>query len=208
MKKTINIAALSIFAAFCGVVFVAPASADVIRFNNLNATTIDADSLATYGPIADSFSTAEYAATLNQVSFKLSGAPDSGSVTVRLLSNLSNSPGSVLTTIGTLSDSLLSSTLSNYTVTLATPFSLAANSRYWIQLASNGSSANWAWSLDISGTGVAGEYIANGNGVFANASEGPYQMQILTSAPEPSSFGILSLGLVGIVFIIRKTCAL
>jgi hypothetical protein len=207
MKKITNIAAPSILAALCGVVFAAPANADVVRFNNLNATTVDADSIATYGPIADSFSTAEYAATLNQVSLKLSGAPDSGSMTVRLLSNLSNSPGSVLATIGTVNDSSLSSALSNYTLTLATPFNLAANTRYWIQLASNDSSANWAWSWDVSGTGVAGEYFSNANGVFANASEAPYQMQILTSAPEPSSFGILGLGLIGMVAIIRKTCA-
>ena len=155
MKKMTNIAALSILAALYGIAFAAPANADVVSFNNLNATTVDADPIATYGPIAGSFSTADYRTTLTQVSLKLSGASDNGSVAVQLLSDSSTSPGSVLSTIGTLNDSLLRSTLSNYTLTLATPFNLAANTRYWIELISNGSSANWAWSEDISGAGVA-----------------------------------------------------
>lgn len=209
MKKKTNIAALSIFAAVCGIAFATPAHADIISFDNLNGTPVDADSIATYGPIAGSFSTAGFESALTQVSLKLSGTPDSGSVIVRLLSDSSTSPGSVLNTIGTLDDSLLSSTLSNYTLALATPFDLAANTRYWIELTSNGSSANWAWSGDISGPGVAGEYLSNINGVFANSSEAPYQMQVqvLSSVPEPSGYAILGFGLLGVVAAIRRRYA-
>lgn len=205
MKKWTNIAALSIVAALCGLGFVAPAKADAVRFNNLNAATVDADSIATYGPIAGSFSTAEYASTLTQLSFKLSGSSDNGSVTVQLLSDSSISPGSLLNTIGTINDTSLRSNLANYSLTPATPFSLAANTRYWIRLTSNNSSANWAWSQDVSGPGVAREYIANTNGVFANSSEAPYQMQVLTSTPEPASCGILGLAILGVIGAVRKS---
>lgn len=204
MKKYTNIAALSILAAFT---FAVPVHADVFTFDNLNATTVDADSLATFGPIAASFSTANYGTTLTEVSLKLSATADTGSLTVQLLSDASTSPGSVLSTIGTLSDSLLSSTLLNYTFTLAAPFNLAANTRYWIELTSIGSSANWAWSQDIAGPGVAGEYISNTNGIFANSTEAPYQMQVLTAAPEPSGYAILGFGLLGLVAALRKRYA-
>ena len=196
MNKYTNIAVLAILAAFS---FTVPANADVISFDNLNATSVDADSLAAVGPIAGSFSTSAFASKLSQVSFKLSGTADAGSVTVQLLSDSSSSPGSVLGTIGTLSDSLLTGTLSNFTVIPSTTFNLLASTRYWIQLVSNSSSANWAWSEDISGPGVAGQFIANTNGVFANSTEAPYQMQVLTIAPEPS-YGILSFGILGILF--------
>ena len=163
MKTNTKIAKLSILAVLFGITFAAPANAAAISFDNLNATSVDADSIATFGPIAASFSTDGFGTTLLQVSLKLSGTADAGSVDVQLLSDSSTSPGSLLSTIGTLNDSLLSSTLLNYTLTLATPFNLAANTRYWIKLISNGSSANWAWSQDISGPGVAGEYISNIN---------------------------------------------
>lgn len=198
MKKISTAAALPVLAALYGLIFTATANADVVTFSNLNAATVDADSIAAYGPIADSFSTAEYGTTLNQVSLLLNGAPDSGSVTVRLLSSSFLSPGSVLTTIGTVNDSSLSSTLTSYTLPLASPFQLGANTRYWIQLTSNNSSANWAWSANVSGPGVAGEYLSNANGVFENASEAPCQMQVITSAPEPSNLAVLGLGLMGI----------
>jgi len=207
MKTNTKIATLSILAVLFGITFAAPANAAAISFDNLNATSVDADSITTFGPIAGSFSTDGFGTTLLEVSLKLSGTADAGSVDVQLLSDSSTSPGSLLSTIGTLNDSLLSSTLLNYTLTLATPFNLAANTRYWINLVSNGSSANWAWSQDISGPGVAGEYISNINGVFANSSEAPYQMQVVTSTPEPAGYGILGFGLLGIATAIRKRYA-
>jgi hypothetical protein len=203
-----KLTSFSLATALCAFALAAPMNADVVTFSNLNAPTIDADPISTFGPIADSFSTAEYGTTLNQVSLKLSGTPGSGSVTVRLLSNAANTPGAVLGTIGTLSDSALSSTLANFTLTLTNPFSLTANTRYWIQLSSNNSSAAWAWSNVITGPGVARESFANVNGVFQNAADAPYQMQVTTATPEPSTYAFMGLGLVGLaIWRKRRTLA-
>jgi hypothetical protein len=83
-----------------------------------------------------------------------------------------------LTTIGTLADGLLPSTPTAVDFTLPTAFNLAANTRYWIGLSTaNGSAALWNWSLDLSGTGVPGEFFANNGGVSPNTL-GPYQMRL------------------------------
>ena len=107
--------------------------------------------------------------------------------------------GAVLETIGTLSEASLFGSNALYTV--STSYTLAANTRYWIELASNDTDRNWSWSLDTSGTGVAGEYFANQEGtgifgVFPN-SEGPYQMDVsgTTIVPEPGSLMLLGAGL-------------
>jgi hypothetical protein len=57
------------------------------------------------------------------------------------------------------------------------------------------SSAFWAWSFDVSGPGVANEFFSNNAGVFPNNQNGPYQMQVNTAIPEPST---LALGIAGL----------
>ena len=90
-------------------------------------------------------------------SFDLFDVP-SGSFTVALYADSgSATPGTQLATIGTLNDTDLSDTLTAYHFALTYP--LAATTRYWIGLSTDdGSTAEWSWSSDISGTGVAGEY--------------------------------------------------
>jgi hypothetical protein len=206
MTNNKNVVALSVFVAFSACLFAAPANAAAVNFNNIGGVTAGTDPVATVGPLADSFSTAEYGTTLNEVSVRLlAGTPsDGGSIRVQLLANSSNNPGAMLTTIGTLSDSSLSSSLANYTLTLATPYSLAANTRYWIELVSAGSSAEWAWSYDQSGPGVANQYLSNTFGTFANSGSAPYQMQVVTAAPEPAGLASIGIALVGVAAVIRR----
>ena len=161
------------------------------------------------GPIADSFFSSK-AQRLSDVELALSRANlgSTGSLTVSLLSDSASNPGSFLANLGTISDSLLDSTLKLVDLSGFGAIDLAANTRYWIKVAaSSGSSANWSWSTDISGTGVAGERYSNKLGVYSN-SGGPYQMLVssmdftggTTGVPEPSSIALFAAGIAAYAF--------
>jgi hypothetical protein len=103
-------------------------------------------------------------------------------------------PGSLVASLGTVSDSSLSATPAVIVVSLISNPVLASGTRYWIGLSSNGSGV-FQFSTDTSGTGVSGEFLKNTNGVFPN-SDGPYQMEVaLGTAPEPSVFAMTIAGL-------------
>ena len=97
--------------------------------------------------------------------------------------------------IGNLSDTSLSGTPKIVDFTLSSPYVLAPNLRYWIVLnTTDRSSANWAYSLDQTAIGVAGELFGHGTSVFSNVG-GPFQMRLSdTAVPEPSTWflGLLS----------------
>ncbi|WP_019866991.1 choice-of-anchor R domain-containing protein [Methylovulum miyakonense] len=156
------------------------------------------------GPIADSFFSPK-AERLSDVKLALSrdNLGSTGSLTVSLFSDSSFKSGSFLANLGTISDSLLGSTLKLIDLSGFGVIDLAADTRYWIKVvASGGSSANWSWSTDISGTGVADERYSNKLGVYPN-SGGPYQMLVSAidipggpaSVPEPSSIALWAVGI-------------
>jgi hypothetical protein len=157
------------------------------------------------GPIADSFFSSK-AQQLTDVNLDLSRANlgSTGSLTVSLFSDSASNPGSFLANLGTISDSQLDNTLKMVDLSGFGTIYLAANDRYWIQVAaSSGSSANWSWSTDTSGPGVAGERYSNKLGVYPN-SGGPYQMQVsamdIQAVPIPAAgwmFGSTMAGLAG-----------
>jgi hypothetical protein len=150
------------------------------------------------GPLADSFSTPAQAYNLTDVMVNLTGTADTGFLSIDLLSDNSTSPGAVLTNLGTVSDLAFNGSLQTFDFPQA-PYPLAANTRYWVQLSSTTSSAQWNWSIDTLGTGVASEFYANSNGVFPN-SDGPYEMEVSATpvgvaVPEPPSLVLAFLGL-------------
>jgi hypothetical protein len=182
--------------------------ADVL-YNNLGATSTASDPVLTFngatgfGPLADSFSTGGTGAVFSDLKLLIDATDpnDGGSFTVSLFSDNSTSPGVSLNLLATINDSSL--TTSAGVIDISVPsINLAANTRYWIELASANTSANWFWSTDVSGPGVALEFFDNHVGVFNNFPDGPYQMEISTPSagvPEPLTLSLFGAGLVGAV---------
>jgi hypothetical protein len=203
-----------IVAALPFILPVVPQASAAVLYDNLGAQTYSSDHVTdtgaqAFGPLYASFSTGASATALTDLKLRL-GADDpaaGGSFAVSLLSDAALHPGAVLASLGILFDSALSSAPSSVIdIPIGTPIALAADTRYWIELSSDNTSATWAYSLDLSGTGVAGEYYDNVGGVSANnASDGPgaYQMSV-TTVPEPFSGALFLSGLVGFGVIRRR----
>ena len=175
-----------------------------IIYDNISASTGatsggSADiSSASHGPLADSFSTGAGSSVLTDLKLLIAAATptDGGSFVVLLLSDSSTSPGSVLTTLQTVSDSSLTTTLGTVAFTLSTPYLLAANTRYWIELSGSSTSGVWSFTATNVGIGVANEYNYYAGSVSANSAFTPYQMTVTTSAvPEPSGLGLCAIGI-------------
>jgi len=134
-------------------------------YDNLGSLNAGADpvvGLPLFGPLADSFSTGSAGFNLADVKVLISGAPSAGFISVALYSDNSTSPGTLLRTVGSLSDNALPSSLSAVDFPLASSYALAPNTRYWLMLSStDNSTAAWGYSFDLQATGVAGEYFAN-----------------------------------------------
>lgn len=170
-----------------------------VLYDNISAASGGSDPAGSFGPLYDSFSTGASAFTMSNVNLLISSdtPSDGGTFNISVLSDNSANPGSLLAS-GSFSDGILSNSLNVVGIGFS-PLLLAANTRYWIELSSAGP-VNWSYSSDISGGGVASEFFANANGTFPNI-DGPYQMQISSAVPEPSSWALMILGFAGIGFL-------
>ena len=91
--------------------------------------------------------------------------------------------------------------------------SLNPNSLYWIEVSVSGESdVNWGMTNDVSGPGVAGNYLAwfgTDDGFFLNRGVRPFladnalQMEV-EAAPEPSTWLMMALGFAGLGFVARR----
>ncbi|HWF00489.1 MAG TPA: choice-of-anchor R domain-containing protein [Caulobacteraceae bacterium] len=183
--------------AFTSALALAATAHAVVLYDNLDGNPGGSDSVSDFGPLADSFSTGSFSGDLSSVSVLVGGSStSSGTITVSLLSDDATSPGAVLTTLGTISPGDLTADGSVFTFSNATP--LTASNRYWIELTSSNTSASWFWADSDNGTGVAGEFFSNANGVFP-AADGPYEMQVIGAdavgtVPEPAAWSLMILG--------------
>jgi hypothetical protein len=186
------------------------------------------------GPLYNSFSTGSASSySLSQITLMLSGDPTSNSLfSIGIYNNDPSAPAasppgnapagvgpaaSPFFSTGPLADNSIGllglgvpTTPAGATpVTLAfSPQTLAGSTRYWIGLSSvDGTSVNWVWTVDASGTGVAGEYFSNQNSTFAAADGGPYQMLIqadaVSNVPLPATLPMFAAGL-GVVGLLAR----
>lgn len=204
---------VSLFAVLFVLAFAHVAKADDL-FNNLSATPSGIFSISnsfltpsfTLQPLAASFSTGASAFDFNSLTVALSGTPQIADVF--LLSDASNSPGAVL---GGFTDALpLAPTVSDIPFPQPFSFTLAPNTRYWIEL-SLATNAYWSVTLDTSGIGVAGEFTASQfslpspTWLVVPNTVGPYQMEVAgTTVPEPPSVILLATGLAALFAFMRE----
>jgi len=178
------------------------ASAYTVFYDNIGAATNGTDNAASFGPLYDSFSTGATAPTITQLDLLLTGASGDGDTfQVQILTD-GGGPGlgTVLYASGHIGDNVLSATPNDLNLSFA-PVVLSASNRYWVELiGDDGSSVAWAWSFDVSGTGVANESFANANGTHPNNPDGPYQMRVtdepaVSAAPLPAALPLFTTGL-------------
>jgi hypothetical protein len=200
-----------------GLMAVTSAKATTIVFDNITGIpTSGHDSVSGIGPIYGSFTSAGTAQTLTSLELRLWAAtsPGAGTLSIGLYSDSSTSPGVLIATLGTMSDSSFLSGYNNYNFSLSQ--SLAASTRYWIGLTDSGQSAYWAWTADVSGPGVANEYIdhlnvAGSPQVWINPPNGGYMMQVVENVPDNgrvpdagSTAALLGLAVASLVGLRRK----
>lgn len=184
-----------------------------------------------WGPLADSFSTGNSSFDFDSLTVNLSnqllnpataaalGIPPCsgaacGTTTAFLLSNSSGSPGTVIETLGSVSNSLLSGTPQDFTFDTFAAVDLQPDTRYWIELTSTDNNSWWAYDGALNG-----EFFANFEGkstwiVFSDATGGAaYQIEVAgtsgsNSVPEPSAVSLLFAGLavLGFFAAIRRKC--
>ena len=168
---------------------------------------------ANFGPLADSFSTGASVFSLTDVQLALTvdNPTTTGTVTVSLLSDNATSPGTTITTLGTINDSALSAyTPATVDFPLVTAIALAANTRYWVEVSATAdSSAGWSYTADTAGTGVANEYNANSFWIYNNNPyNGANQLQVngsATAVPLPGSAWLFASALAGFAALRRRS---
>lgn len=210
MKMIWLLATLSLFASAHS------AKADVL-FNNLGATVCCESPIASGTPYGDSFSTSTSAFDFNSLTVTLyadHGVPPAGlTITALLLSDSSTSPGSVLETIGSVDEDTLPSMVHVQYTFSPSPYLLAPDTRYWIELTSNDTTGSLAWvqwdsSADLSGTiGTSGEYWSANEGastsVFADGTNGGPLLMEVANVPEPASLAMFAAALTRFGFLSR-----
>lgn len=201
----------------------------VTLFDSTGDTIDSTSSISGSGPLGFSFSTGGSSVNLTQVQLSVTnptnceiGSDDllrnsrprflnanfvyattavSPSITVQLYSNNVSGPqpGSALTTIGTVLDSSVSTCRSLLTLPLTTPFTLAANTRFWIVLSTGNSSV-----LEInltntaSGAGVLGEFFFGEGSTITNDTAFIASVTGTANAPTTAAPASLLLTLAGL----------
>ena len=218
--------------------FTAPAPAAAIIFDSLGGAPSFAASTIFGPPLAATFTTGASAVgvdvALSLSSFYLAGPSSGNSYTVSLdgglpLSSLTFDPANgLMSPFGSFVQAWtpviksvtfpLTSLPSTPTVERYDQFAdvpLSPNSLYWIEVStadSDGAAVAWGITTDVSGPGVAANYLESNltdEAFFLNKGVDPwpfddaFRMEI-EAAPEPSTWLMMALGLAGLCFFPRR----
>ncbi len=164
------------------------AFSDVIYDNLTNSIAGGGEHIGDGSPggIADSFSTGASVGALTDVQLVLSDSnpADGDTINVALYSDNNTALGSPIIQIGSISDSSLNSNFATYDFVLTTPEALSSNTRYWVDVSdAYSNTAEWAWTMNISGIGVANENFWDYG--TAQNKYGPFMMSVGASSPVP-----------------------
>lgn len=188
-------------------------------YNNLSGPLYDSVSLNDPGQLGDSFAVGASNFSFGSLTVLLDGGGSSETVTASLLSNLpgppTNHPGTVLETIGSISQ-VFAAGSADYTFALATPYTLLAGNTYWIVLTgTNGNTVGWDYTTDQTEQGVAGQLRdlgldELGLGVdlpdIQSTIKGSLQMEISSAVatPEPNMLLVLGMAIGALALFSRK----
>jgi MYXO-CTERM domain-containing protein len=192
---------LLVMAALAALALPGSAGATVLYDNLSNPNSLSSTSVSSTTWAANSFSTDNNTYHLSDVILSLEGISTTGTLTVSLYSSnngIPPSPTSSLTTLGTISDSSLSTSSFTQQTVPGGGFTLSPNTMYFVVL--SGSSvgafdAAWERENGATGTGVAGQAW----GISTNAGSSwlmhtvstdfqPYLMRVdATTTPEPGT---------------------
>jgi hypothetical protein len=175
----------------------APQATAAAIFDTLSLTYAGDTALATFGPLAASFSTGSTAVTLTdvQLSIEATNPSDGDTFLIGLFPDTGTTYpyfAGPLVTITGVADSSLTGAFADYDYALG-PVALAANTRYWIALnTTNASSVEWS-DTGSQGVGSESEYFLADSNVSANDPFGPFQMQVNAeeATPEPASGSLI-----------------
>jgi hypothetical protein len=170
--------------------------------------------------IGKSFTTGSSSYNLNSATLLFRQFTADPNLFLRLYSNSSGVPGTQLTSF--TNPASITTSLANNTFTLATPYTLAANTTYWLVsgISSGTGSYNWGYTLSTAQTGLPGWTI--GDGFVASLDQSAswtifptgvsFQFSLEgttspppTSVPEPGSVvALLGLGGLGLASSLKK----
>ncbi len=167
-----------------------------------------------------SFTTGSSSYNLQSATLLFQQLTASPNLFVRLYSNSSGTPGTLITSF--TNPASITTSLANNTFTLATPYTLAANTTYWLVsgVSDNVGNYQWGYTTSYAQTGLPGWTIGDGyvesnnqgGGWTSFPTDGPYQFSLEgttstppTSVPEPGSVvALLGLGGLGLASSLKK----
>nr|WP_275265316.1 choice-of-anchor R domain-containing protein [Microcystis aeruginosa] len=167
-----------------------------------------------------SFTTGSGSYNLNSATLLFQENTADPNLFLRIYSNSSGTPGTQLTSF--TNPASITTSLANNTFTLATPYTLAANTTYWLVsgISSGTGSYLWGYTSSAAQTGLPGWTIGDGyveskdqgGSWISRPTSGPYQFSLEgtenappTSVPEPGSVvALLGLGGLGLASSLKK----
>lgn len=171
------------------------------------------------GPIADSFSVGTQGLQLSSVTLVLAAtnATDGGAMVVSLWTNSPNgdangnmpAPGELIANLATVNDSSLTASFSEVVIPVTQAIALAANGRFWIEVANKPSlpvtSGQWDYTFSSSAAAIPsaanefnwGNYAGYLDTSFADNVNG-VDMFVVSAVPEPMSIALLGLAVLAL----------